>query len=128
MRPNFPMRVRLVEVGPRDGLQNQAQRLSATQKIELIERLAQASLDYVEAGSFVHPRWVPQMAETYQVLGYLSRLSRATYAELLPNLKGFERALLSGATDVAVFAAACETFSQKNINCSIIESLTRFEP
>src|SRR5690625_6272028 len=79
MTPNFPMRVRLVEVGPRDGLQNQAQRLSATQKIELIERLAQAGLDYVEAGSFVHPRWVPQMADSDQVLRSLSRRSGVTY-------------------------------------------------
>lgn len=128
MRPNFPKRVRLVEVGPRDGLQNQAQRLSVTQKIELIERLAQAGLDYVEAGSFVHPRWVPQMADSDQVLRSLSRRPGVTYAALVPNLKGFERALLSGATEVAVFAAASETFSQKNINCSISESLARFEP
>lgn len=124
----FPKRVRLVEVGPRDGLQNQAQRLSTAQKVELIERLTQAGLDYLEAGSFVHPQWVPQMADSDQVLRTVRRQPGVTYAALVPNLKGFERALFAGATEVAVFAAASETFSQKNINCSISESLTRFEP
>src|SRR5690554_6682779 len=88
MRPTFPKRVRLVEVGPRDGLQNQARRLSVTQKVELIERLAQAGLDYLEAGSFVHPRWVPQMADSDQVLRSLYRQPGVTYAALVPNLKG----------------------------------------
>lgn len=128
MGPTLPKRVRLVEVGPRDGLQNQAQHLSVTQKVELIERLAQAGLDYLEAGSFVHPQWVPQMADSDQVLRAVRRQPGVTYAALVPNLKGFERALSSGATEVAIFAAASETFSQKNINCSISESLTRFEP
>src|SRR5690554_7676842 len=95
MRPTFPKRVRLVEVGPRDGLQNQARRLSVTQKVELIERLARAGLDYVEAGSFVHPRWVPQMADSDQVLRTLHRQPGVTYAALVPNLEGFERALRS---------------------------------
>ncbi|MDQ2076457.1 hydroxymethylglutaryl-CoA lyase [Marinimicrobium sp. ABcell2] len=128
MTTAFPKRVRLVEVGPRDGLQNQARRLTTGQKIRLIEGLAQAGLDYLEAGSFVNPKWVPQMADSDQVLRGLHRQPGVTYAALTPNLKGFERALDAGATEVAVFAAASEAFSQKNINCSISESLTRFEP
>jgi hydroxymethylglutaryl-CoA lyase len=128
MNATFPKRVRLVEVGPRDGLQNQPHRLNSAQKIELIEDLARAGLDYLEAGSFVNPKWVPQMADSDQVLLNLHRQPGVTYAALTPNLKGFERALAAGVTEVAVFAAASETFSKKNINCSISESLARFEP
>lgn len=128
MPSGLPARVRLVEVGPRDGLQNQAQPLGLEDKIELIQRLAEAGLDYIEAGSFVNPKWVPQMADSDLVFSQLERRSGVTYAALTPNLKGFERALAVNADEVAVFAAASEAFSQKNINCSIDESLARFAP
>lgn len=125
---SLPKKVRIVEVGPRDGLQNEPQPISAAVKIRLIEQLTDAGIRYIEAGSFVNPQWVPQMAGSDEVFQGITRKPGVTYAALTPNLKGFERALASGATEMAIFAAASETFSQKNINCSIDESLDRFAP
>ncbi|MCH2057378.1 MAG: hydroxymethylglutaryl-CoA lyase [Thalassotalea sp.] len=125
---NFPKRVKIVEVGPRDGLQNEKQFIEAIDKIALIDMLADAGLDYVESGSFVSPKWVPQMATSSEVFKGVSRKDGVTYAALTPNMKGFEAAVESGADEVAIFGAASEAFSQKNINCSIAESLERFEP
>ncbi len=122
----FPNQVKMVEVGPRDGLQNEARTVPAAVRIELIERLADAGLTVVEAGSFVSPKWVPQMADTEKVLAGLRRRDGVSYPVLVPNLKGFGGALAAGATEIAVFAAASETFSKRNINCSIDESLDRF--
>lgn len=124
----FPKRVRLVEVGPRDGLQNEPAPVPLDAKLRLLDDLASAGLNYLEAGSFVHPTRVPQMADSDQLFKQLERWPNITYAALTPNLKGLERALAAGADEVALFAAASETFSQKNINCSIAESLQRFEP
>ncbi|TNE79881.1 MAG: hydroxymethylglutaryl-CoA lyase [Gammaproteobacteria bacterium] len=124
----LPHKVRIVEVGPRDGLQNEPQPISAAVKIQLIEQLAEAGVSYIEAGSFVNPQWVPQMAGSDEVFQGIEHKPGVTYAALAPNLKGFERAQAAGATEVAIFAAASETFSQKNINCSIAESLERFAP
>ncbi|WP_461482497.1 hydroxymethylglutaryl-CoA lyase [Porticoccus sp.] len=124
----LPKKVRIVEVGPRDGLQNEPQPISAAVKIELIERLADAGIRYIEAGSFVNPQWVPQMAGSDEVFRGIVPRPGVSYAALTPNLKGFERALAAGANEVAIFAAASETFSQKNINCSIDASLDRFAP
>jgi hydroxymethylglutaryl-CoA lyase len=120
--------VRIVEVGPRDGLQNEQQPVATETKLELIERLAQAGLHAIEATAFVSPKWVPQMADHAQIMQRLKRHPGVAYPVLAPNLQGFEAAVAAGATEVAVFAAASETFSQKNINCSIAESLARFEP
>ena len=120
--------VRIVEVGPRDGLQNEPRHVPAAVKIELIERLAHAGLRSIEATAFVSPRWVPQMADHAEVMRGIKHIPGVSYAVLTPNLRGFEAALAAGATEVAVFASASETFSQKNINCSIADSLTRFEP
>ncbi|PRY70644.1 hydroxymethylglutaryl-CoA lyase [Halomonas ventosae] len=124
----FPKQVRLVEVGPRDGLQNEPEPISTTTKLELIERLGAAGIRYIEAASFVSPKWVPQMADHQQVMKNLARRDGVTYAALTPNLKGLEGALECGVEEVAVFGAASEAFSQKNINCSVAESLARFEP
>ena len=124
----FPERVELVEVGPRDGLQNEARNLPAAVKVALIERLAEAGCPVVEAGAFVSPKWVPQMADTAEVLAGLTRKAGVRYPVLVPNEKGLERALAAGVEEVAVFAAASESFSQHNINCSIAESLERFAP
>ncbi len=124
----LPQKVRIVEVGPRDGLQNEKQSLDVADKIALINQLSDAGLTAIEAGSFVNPKWVPQMASSEEVFAGIQRKSGVTYSALTPNLKGFERALASGAQEVAVFAAASESFSQKNINCSIAESLERFIP
>lgn len=124
----LPSRVSIVEVGPRDGLQNEKAILPTKQKIALVEKLVDCGLDYVETGSFVNPRWVPQMADSEDVFAGISRHANATYAALTPNTKGLERALVAGADEVAVFAAASESFSQRNINCSIAESVQRFEP
>jgi hydroxymethylglutaryl-CoA lyase len=121
-------RVRIVEVGPRDGLQNEKQNVPTATKLELIERLANAGLRDVEATSFVSPKWVPQMADQVQVMRGLQRREGVNYPVLTPNLKGFEAAVAEGATEVAVFAAASESFSHKNINCSIDESIERFVP
>ncbi|MDQ0316898.1 hydroxymethylglutaryl-CoA lyase [Amorphus orientalis] len=124
----LPARVRIVEVGPRDGLQNEAEIVPADVKIELIDRLAAAGCETIEAGSFVSPKWVPQMADTAEVLAGIERRPGVGYPVLVPNMKGLERALDSGVEEVAVFAAASEAFSRRNINCSISESLERFAP
>ena len=125
-----PKRVRLVEVGPRDGLQNETQIVPAAIKIELIERLVDAGLPAIEVTSFVSPKWVPQMADNAEVLRAVLSSSRrrpeVSYPVLTPNLKGFDAAIEAGAQEVAIFGAASETFSQKNINCGIAESLKRF--
>ena len=128
-----PKSVKLVEVGPRDGLQNESAPVTTAEKIHLIESLIDAGVSYIEAGSFVNPRSVPQMADSDQVFAGLKKLRRLnlpalTLAALTPNLKGFERAMEAGVSEVAVFASASEGFSAKNINCTIAESLTRFEP
>lgn len=120
--------VRIVEVGPRDGLQNERTPVATQVKIELIELLAAAGLRWIEATAFVSPKWVPQMADHAEVLQGIGRLPGVTYSVLTPNLKGFEEARAAGAQEVAVFAAASETFSRKNINCSIAESFERFRP
>ena len=124
----LPTHVKIVEVGPRDGLQNEAGDVPAEVKLRLINQLVNAGINYIEAGSFVNPKWVPQMANSEDVFTQLVHSDNITYAALTPNLKGFERALSVNATEVAIFAAASEAFSQKNINCSIAESITRFEP
>jgi hydroxymethylglutaryl-CoA lyase len=124
----LPKQVSIVEVGPRDGLQNESQPVSPAVKIELIRRLDEAGLRHIEAGSFVNPRRVPQMADSAQVFQGIERQPDTIYAALTPNLTGFERALAAGVSEVAIFAAASETFSQKNINCAIDESLQRFAP
>ena len=120
--------VKVVEVGPRDGLQNEPGELPTAVKVELIERLADAGLSSVEATAFVSPKWVPQMADHTEVLERIRRKPGVSYPVLTPNLKGFEAARAAGATEVAIFGAASESFSRKNINCSIAESLDRFRP
>ncbi len=124
----LPRRVKMVEVGPRDGLQNEPETVPTALKIELIERLAEAGLPVVEAGAFVSPNWVPQMADTAEVLAALARRPGVSYPVLVPNMKGFEAARRAGVEEIAVFGAASESFSQRNINCSIAESLERFRP
>lgn len=124
----LPEYVRLVEVGPRDGLQNEAQPISVADKVRLVDDLSDAGLSYIEVGSFVSPKWVPQMAGSADVFAGLTAKPGVTYAALAPNLRGLEDALAAGVKEVAVFAAASEAFSQRNINCSISESLKRFEP
>jgi isopropylmalate/homocitrate/citramalate synthase len=128
--PDFavPDFVRIVEVGPRDGLQNEPGEVPTAVKLELIERLADAGLPAVEATAFVSPKWVPQMADHTEVLERIRRKPGVAYPVLTPNLKGYEAARAAGATEVAVFAAASESFSKKNINCTIAESLERFRP
>ncbi|MCK9984878.1 MAG: hydroxymethylglutaryl-CoA lyase [Azoarcus sp.] len=124
----LPQKVRIVDVGPRDGLQNEKQLVSTETKVELIARLADAGLTAIEATSFVSPKWVPQMGDNAEVMARIARRPGVAYPVLTPNLKGFEAALAAGAAEVAVFGAASESFSQKNINCSIAESLERFRP
>ena len=124
----LPKSVRIVDVGPRDGLQNEKQIVSTETKVELIARLADAGLKTIEATSFVSPKWVPQMGDNAEVMARIARRPGVAYPVLTPNLKGFEAALAAGAEEVAVFGAASESFSQKNINCSIAESLERFRP
>lgn len=121
-------KVKLVEVGARDGLQNEKQMVSAGIKVELIERLGRAGLTVIEATAFVSPKWVPQMADNAEVMAAIHRRPGVAYPVLVPNLQGFEAAVASGADEVAVFAAASESFSRKNINCSMAESLDRFRP
>ena len=128
MVSTLPDKARIVEVGPRDGLQNEAPNIPVETRVELINQLAAAGLTAIEAGSFVNPKWIPQMAASEEVFAQLVRKPGVSYAALTPNLQGFERALSAGADEVAVFAAASEAFSQKNINCSVAESLVRFEP
>ena len=124
----LPAKVRIVEVGPRDGLQNEKGEVPTAIKLELIERLADAGLQAIEATAFVSPKWIPQMADHTEVLERIRRRPGVSYPVLTPNLKGFEAAKAAGATEVAVFGAASEAFSRKNINCSIAESLERFQP
>ena len=124
----LPAKVRLVEVGPRDGLQNEANPISVADKVRLVDDLTDAGLSYVEVGSFVSPKWVPQMAGSADVFAGIRQKAGVTYAALAPNLRGFEDALGAGVKEVAVFSAASEAFSQRNINCSITESLQRFVP
>ncbi|WP_431855419.1 hydroxymethylglutaryl-CoA lyase [Azospirillum sp.] len=124
----YPARVKIVEMGPRDGLQNEPAIVPLDAKVELIERLADAGLPAVEAGAFVSPKWVPQMADSAEVLQRIRRKPGVSYPVLVPNLKGLESAIAAGAQEIAVFGAASEAFSQKNINCSIAESLERFAP
>jgi hydroxymethylglutaryl-CoA lyase len=123
-----PPAVTIVEVGPRDGLQNEAQPVPLEEKVALVEGLAAAGLPVVEAGAFVSPRWVPQMADSGEVLRAIGRRNDVRYPVLVPNPKGLAAAVSAGAAEIAVFAAASETFSRKNINCGIAESLERFRP
>ena len=125
---NLPKHVKIVEVGPRDGLQNEKQAIDTATKVELIARLGASGLKTIEATAFVSPKWVPQMADNAEVMRQITRLDGVTYPVLTPNLKGLEAALATGVTEVAVFAAASEAFSQKNITCSIDESIERFVP
>lgn len=125
---SLPEKVRLVEVGPRDGLQNEAQPIRVADKVRLVDDLTAAGLAYIEVGSFVSPKWVPQMAGSAEVFASIDQRPGVTYAALAPNLRGFEDAAAAGVKEVAVFAAASEAFSQRNINCSISQSLERFEP
>ena len=125
---SLPKKVKIVEVGPRDGLQNEKEALSADIKVELVERLARAGFANVEAAAFVSPKWVPQMATSAEVMARIERIPGVIYSALVPNMQGFELALAGKADEVVVFGAASEAFSQKNINCSIAESIKRFEP
>ena len=124
----YPKSVRIVEVGPRDGLQNEKSIVPVEAKVELINRLSEAGLKTIEAGAFVSPKWVPQMADTDKVYAAIDKKPGVSYPVLVPNAKGMESAVAAGVKEIAVFAAASETFSQKNINCSIAESLERFSP
>lgn len=126
--PSMPRAVTICEMGPRDGLQNEAVNLTVADKISFVNLLALAGLKYIEVGSFVSPKWVPQMANSGEVFAGLVRQPGVTYAALTPNMHGFRSALAVGVGEVAVFAAASETFSQRNINCSIEASIARFEP
>ena len=121
-------RVEIFEVGPRDGLQNEARNIPARDKIALVDRLSAAGFARIEVASFVSPRWVPQMADGAEVLAGIKRFKGVSYAALTPNLRGFEAALAAGADEIAIFASASEGFSRANINCSIDESLARFRP
>lgn len=124
----LPKSVQIVEVGPRDGLQNEKARLRVEDKVNLINALSQAGCKRIEAGSFVSPRWVPQMASSDEVMSSITRAEGVVYSALTPNMKGLELAIKANAQEVAVFGAASQSFSQKNINCSIEESLERFLP
>jgi len=125
---SIPPRVKLVEVGPRDGLQNEKSPVPAAVKIELVHRLQAAGLKEIEVTSFVSPKWVPQMADNAEVMAGIQRQSGVRYSVLTPNMTGFEAALKSKPDEIVVFGAASEAFSQKNINCSIAESIERFAP
>jgi hydroxymethylglutaryl-CoA lyase len=125
---SYPRRVKLVDVGPRDGLQNEKQPVPAAIKVELVHRLQAAGLTEIEVTSFVSPKWVPQMADNAEVMAGIQRKSGVRYSVLTPNLQGFEAALASQPNEIVVFGAASEAFSQKNINCSIAESIERFRP
>jgi hydroxymethylglutaryl-CoA lyase len=123
-----PPAVRIVEVGPRDGLQNEPGRVALEDKVRLVEALADAGLPAVEAGAFVSPRWVPQMADAAEVMAGITRRTGVRFAALVPNIKGLQRALDARVDEVAVFASASESFSRRNLNCTIAESLERFRP
>ena len=125
---NLPPRIQLIDVGPRDGLQNEKQPVPAEVKIELVHRLQAAGLSEVEVTSYVSPKWVPQMADNHAVMAGLQRQPGVRYSVLTPNLKGFEAAVIDQPDEIVVFGAASEAFSQKNINCSIAESIERFAP
>ncbi len=125
---NFPPRVTIVEVAPRDGLQNEALAIPTETKIEFINQLSASGLSCIEATAFVSPKWVPQMADNAEVMNSITRAPNVRYPVLVPNLKGLEQAIACDVKEIAVFAAASESFSQKNINCSIAESLERFQP
>lgn len=124
---NIQSHIRLYEVGPRDGLQNEKETISTDVKVELIHKLADAGLTHIEATSFVSPKWVPQMGDHKEVMQQIKRKDGVVYPVLVPNTRGMEGAIEVGATEIAVFTAASETFCQKNINCSIKESLARFD-
>jgi hydroxymethylglutaryl-CoA lyase len=124
----YPKSVRIVEVGPRDGLQNEKSTVSVEMRVSLINQLSETGLKTIEAGAFVSPKWVPQMADTDKVYAAINKKSGVSYPVLVPNAKGMENAVAAGVKEIAVFAAASESFSQKNINCSIDESLERFKP
>ncbi len=124
----LPTQVKIVEVGPRDGLQNEQQLIDSKDKVALINQLSDAGLATIESGSFVSAKWVPQMATSAQVLAEINRVENISYAALTPNMRGFDAAIAAKADEVAIFAAASESFSQKNINCSIEQSIARFEP
>jgi len=125
---SLPARVQLIDVGPRDGLQNEKQPVPAAVKIELVQRLQDAGLTEIEVTSFVSPKWVPQMGDNAEVMAGVQRKAGVRYSVLVPNMKGFEAAVLSRPDEIVVFGAASELFSQKNINCSIAESIERFAP
>ena len=125
---SYPSRVKIVEVGPRDGLQNEKEFIPTDIKVELVNRLSHAGFVNVEAASFVSPKWVPQMADGAEVMATIDRRPGTIYSVLTPNMRGFEGALAAKADEVVIFAAASEAFSQRNINCSIEESLERFTP
>ncbi len=124
----IPSRVQILEVGPRDGLQNEKQPVPASVKIELVHRLQEAGFSQIEVTSFVSPKWVPQMADNAQVMAGIARKAGVRYSVLTPNMQGLDAALLSKPDEIVVFGAASEAFSQKNINCSITESMERFRP
>jgi len=128
LNQNLATEVKIVEVGPRDGLQNEKMLISAKDKVDLINQLSNAGVSYIESGSFVSAKWVPQMSTSTEVFENIIRSKGVTYAALTPNIRGFEGAVAVNADEVAIFGAASEAFSQKNINCSIEESLLRFEP
>jgi hydroxymethylglutaryl-CoA lyase len=123
---SLPARVKIVEVGPRDGLQNEQQTIAADIKVELVDRLTRAGFPNIEAASFVSPKWVPQMATSSEVMERIARRPGVIYSALVPNMKGFDAALAARVDEVVIFGAASEAFSQKNINCSIAESIARF--
>jgi hydroxymethylglutaryl-CoA lyase len=125
---NIPSQVRLIDVGPRDGLQNEKQPVPAAVKIELVHRLQAAGLQEIEVTSYVSPKWVPQMADNHEVMQGIARRAGVRYSVLTPNLKGYESAVLDKPDEIVVFGAASEAFSQKNINCSVAESIERFAP
>ena len=126
-QPELPKMVKIVEVGPRDGLQNEKEAVPADVKVELVDRLSRAGLRNIEAASFVSPKWVPQMATSTEVMANITRREGTIYSALTPNMQGFDAALASRADEVVIFGSASEAFSQKNINCSIAESIARFE-
>jgi hydroxymethylglutaryl-CoA lyase len=128
MHNPLPKQVKIVEVGPRDGLQNEKEAVSAAVKIELVDRLSRAGFANIEAASFVSPKWVPQMATSKEVMAGIERRPGTLYSALTPNMQGFEAALAAQADEVVIFGSASEAFSQRNINCSIAESIARFEP
>jgi hydroxymethylglutaryl-CoA lyase len=128
MNDHLPKQVKLVEVGPRDGLQNEKEAVSAAVKIALVDRLSRAGFANIEAASFVSPKWVPQMATSAEVMAGIARRAGTLYSALVPNMQGFEAAVAARADEVVIFGSASEAFSQRNSNCSIAESIARFEP